>query len=214
MASVWMKISAPPALKTLKLVFPITGHSYIPPGRVFANIEKEIRKKDTIICPEEYFQIFEEFGNVLQLGVDWYAFDWKSACSEIIRSTSSLHFKINSCKRIIISRTSRNEILVQGEPNYKHSIGVSKGICKKGKSLVNINPDELDLYVNGIKPEKLINVKELLLGHFGHDWESNSSEFGLDFYKAVLNRAQIIDPAQPQFEEPLCEELEDDNRFI
>lgn len=45
MASIWMKRTAPMTLKTLELVFPVTGHSYIPPDRVFANIEKKIRKK-------------------------------------------------------------------------------------------------------------------------------------------------------------------------
>lgn len=35
-------------------------------------------------------------------------------------------------------------------------IGVSKGICRKDKTLLNINPDELDLHVKIIKLEKLI----------------------------------------------------------
>lgn len=213
MASSWMKRTAPNTLKTLELLFPVTGHSYIPPDRVFANIEKKIRRKDTIIRPEEYFQIFEESGNVLQLGVDWFAFDWKSACAENIKTTSYLHFKINSCKRIIITRTPSNDILVQGEPNYKHLIGVPKGICKKGKTLLNLNPDELDLYINSIKPEKLKNVNELLTGHFGLDWKDNSSELGLDYYKAVVDRPQM-DPRLPQSENSICEEPEDDNRFI
>lgn len=52
-----------------------------------------LRRKDTIISLEEYIKIFQESGSVLELGVDWCAFNWKAACSQNIKS---MHFKIDS----------------------------------------------------------------------------------------------------------------------
>lgn len=148
---------------------------------MFANIEKQIRKRDIIIQPEQFIDIFQESARVLQLGTDWYIFYWKTMCSENIKSTSSLHFKINSYKRIVISRTASDDIVVQGEPYYKHSVNVSNRILKKGKSSININPEEVDLQTIPIKPEKLSNIDDLL--HFGLEW--------IRFWTGVLQKKSL-----------------------
>lgn len=44
MVSAWLQ-RAPAHIKAIELVFPVTGHSYIPPDRVFANIEKKYGKR-------------------------------------------------------------------------------------------------------------------------------------------------------------------------
>ncbi len=41
-------------------VFPIRGHSFLPVDRVFGRIEQQVRKKDTILMPEEYYWNFAQ----------------------------------------------------------------------------------------------------------------------------------------------------------
>src|SRR5690606_28467453 len=60
MLSTWFSQKAPSSIKTIEVVFPIVGHSYMPPDRLFGRIEKRIRKETQIIKPNEYFEIFKE----------------------------------------------------------------------------------------------------------------------------------------------------------
>ncbi|KAJ8888013.1 hypothetical protein PR048_007498, partial [Dryococelus australis] len=44
--------------KHVEHYFPIRGHSYMPPDRIFGQFEQELRKKDTIIEPNDYHNVF------------------------------------------------------------------------------------------------------------------------------------------------------------
>lgn len=214
MASAWLQ-RAPQHVKTVELIFPIRGHSFIPPDRVFGNIEKKIRKMSVIVRPEEYYEIFAQHATVLKCGKDWNSFDWKQECSKHIRPTGSLHFKITATKRIIITRNQNNNVIVKGEPYYRNSIGTANGICKKGKSLLNLNPERLGIGNRCVKPEKLRNVEELLTGHFGADWIPNSGALGLQYYREVLERQlECTNQDDKDNNEALCEETDDDNSII
>lgn len=46
MLSKWLLHRAPAHAKKVEYIFPVAGHSFIPPDRVFAKIEKVIRKKE------------------------------------------------------------------------------------------------------------------------------------------------------------------------
>lgn len=48
----------PQHIKKLEVIFPVVGHSYLPPDRVFGNIEKVVRKRNTLVTPDEYYEIF------------------------------------------------------------------------------------------------------------------------------------------------------------
>lgn len=45
---------APRSIKKIMLVYPIVGHSFIPPDRVIGKIERDLKKKSTITEPNEY----------------------------------------------------------------------------------------------------------------------------------------------------------------
>nr|CAI5836051.1 unnamed protein product [Callosobruchus analis] len=100
-----------------------------------ALIEKEVKKLDTIIVPEEYYSIFRKYGTLKKLGVERHVHNWKKEAGDVLKPTSSLQFKIKSCKRIILTRpkTGGNQIFVRGEPNHKVDVNNAKGICKTGK---------------------------------------------------------------------------------
>lgn len=65
MLSTWFLTLAPVHLDTLEMIFPIVGHSFLPADRVFANIEKKIKKKDVITSPDEYTNLFSDFGTTI-----------------------------------------------------------------------------------------------------------------------------------------------------
>lgn len=45
MLAFWLGYKAPKSITTLEIVFPVVGHSFIPPDRVFGLIERDIKKK-------------------------------------------------------------------------------------------------------------------------------------------------------------------------
>lgn len=49
MVAYWVSVKAPTHIKCVELIFPVAGHSYIPPDRVFVQIEKKVKANDTII---------------------------------------------------------------------------------------------------------------------------------------------------------------------
>ena len=51
--------------------FPIRGHNYMPADRAFGRVEEILRKKETILLPEEYYAAFRKVGNVKVYGDDW-----------------------------------------------------------------------------------------------------------------------------------------------
>lgn len=42
------------SVKHIHVIYPIVGHSFLPPDRVFGRIKKDVKKKNTIILPSEY----------------------------------------------------------------------------------------------------------------------------------------------------------------
>ncbi|XP_057671231.1 uncharacterized protein LOC130902959 [Diorhabda carinulata] len=98
----WLQMKAPKHVKIIEVVFPVVGHSFLPPDRVFGRIERSIKKRESIVNPNEYIEIFEESGTVRQFGNNnLLVYNWKSALGKILKPTAQWHFKISLCKRII-----------------------------------------------------------------------------------------------------------------
>lgn len=49
-------------LNKLSHIFPIRGHSFMPPDRVFRRVEKDYRRREVIVSPKEYYSILEKHG--------------------------------------------------------------------------------------------------------------------------------------------------------
>ena len=144
MLSKWMT-EAPQNVKQIELVFPVVGHSYIPPDRVFAKIEKEVRLHEEINSPQKYLDIISNFSTVTTLGAtDCEVHDWKTASQEVFKPVSNWHFKFKQCKRFILKRSKTpGNILIQGHLHYKSDDGVSKNVCKPGEKSAMINPEKI-----------------------------------------------------------------------
>lgn len=187
--SFWFLQKAPNNIETIELVFPVTGHSFIPPDRVFGNIEKKIRAFENIINPNQYKEILSEHGTIIELGSDCVVADFKQAAEAVLKSTSSLHFKITECKRFYLQKSPRtNNILVKGEPVYRHNMNLFKPITKKNRNLENFQPSVIPKYGVKVKEEKAKDVKNLLLKHFGEQWELNED---LLYFKQFFERGNV-----------------------
>lgn len=63
--------NSPANLKEITVTYPVVGHSFLPPDRVFGSVEKEIRRKDTVIDPKEYRSMMEPYATVKILEKDF-----------------------------------------------------------------------------------------------------------------------------------------------
>lgn len=53
----------PPNIENIELIFPVPGHSFLPPPvRVFGRTEKVLRKEPTITDPRIYLKMFHKHG--------------------------------------------------------------------------------------------------------------------------------------------------------
>lgn len=207
MVSKWL-LHAPANVKSVQIVFPVVGHSFLPSDRVFGRIEKEVKRKETIIEPKEYHNIFEHHGSLKPLGTNWDAYDWKKEASDIVKATSSLHFKISQCKRFHLRRSVKtNNILVRGEPHYRTDIGIERSITKKNKTFAVANPQKLPIGIP-VKKEKVNDVSNLLLKHFGCEWKSLDT---LLWYKRIVESSGDNDEL---VEELPCECIQEDVSFL
>ena len=82
--------------------------------------------------------IIEKHSAVFHLREGYEIFDWKSYLKTILRNNVSWHFKIASCKRIVVLKRPRI-IEVRGEPFYTVEVNAFKSLTKKGKNFNSIN---------------------------------------------------------------------------
>lgn len=194
---------APDNIQRIELIFPIVGHSFMPPDRVFGISERKIKKTEIITNPEQYVRMIEQNATVFKLTKDWDAFDWKTAVSHVFKPPGACHFQFQQCKRFMILKRN-GTIEIQGEVNYNNEIGVSRGICKKGKKIHMINPDEIESGRISDK-KKAHSVSKLLETHYGIDWQENAD---LKFYKDAINFSLNTDDSDPQLlTNELCAEF-------
>lgn len=158
----WFHKSAPDHILDIELVFPITGHSFIPPDRVFAQIELKTKKLDTIIDPSEYLKIIEQHSTVKRVGVDVKVWDYKRCMTDVMKPVAAWNFSISKIKRLLIEKTNSKKITLKGELFYEHDIGVPFSLyCKKGRSLNDLIFTEITK-TNLISKEKKADLTNLI----------------------------------------------------
>ncbi|XP_050063915.1 uncharacterized protein LOC126552866 [Aphis gossypii] len=182
MVSTWFLNLAPIHVQNVEFVFPIVGHSFLPADRVFANIEKKIKRKDVITSPDEYTNLFSDFGTTVPLA--GIVHDWKTSVQSVFKPPGGWHFSFNSTKRFLFKKNvQKTNVLIKGEVSYQVETGAYKNVCKKGKTVHNINNlhlSEISTRNMKINPLKLRDVDNLLKKHYGDQWQT--LDF-LRFYK-------------------------------
>ncbi|CAH2089032.1 unnamed protein product [Euphydryas editha] len=171
MCTKWLA-EAPRHVKTLEIIFPIVGHSFIPPDRVFAQLEKEIRKREIIANPDEYYNIIKDFGQVITLGESCKVFNWKDEAARVMKPVGRWHFQFKNAKRYILKRSKKEgNVLIKGNIHYKHDDGVFKNVNLPGRLSINLQPAEISP-TNKISESKASDVRKLLINHYGDNWHT------------------------------------------
>lgn len=171
MCAYWLQMKSPKEIREMELIFPVVGHSYMPPDRVFALIEKKINKKQAIVDPRDYVKIFSQFGTVIKLGGnDCPVYDWKSMASTYLKPPGQLHFKFNPCKRFILKKSDNNNVVMKGENFYRRDLGNFQEFCKRRASISDMDPQILEIGVP-VTTAKLQDINNLLEKHFGKNWK-------------------------------------------
>lgn len=212
MCSKWLVEKAPATVKDIELIFPVRGHSFIPPDRVFGLIENDIKRRQEIVSPETYVDLVESHASVIRLGQDCPVYDWKQSTDDQIKKTTAWHFKFSAAKRISLSRSIRHpgEVSVRGEVSYRSNVNKARLITKKEGSFQLLNPEVIPSNnIKSISKAKLTDVDKLLKVHFGNDWKGVPE---LGYYKEVFQRAENVE--LPDVEccntDLICEQFDDD----
>lgn len=138
---------------TADYYFPIRGHSFLPADRAFGRIEQDIRKKDTILMPEEYSEILRKHGTVYEYGKDWQCYDYKGESARFTKSQRS--FKISEARVLQISGDKLGFKSTFAGEFCKHTV------LKRGKRWSQFNPPLLP-DSNCVKEAKKQDVIKLL----------------------------------------------------
>lgn len=122
-------------VKKVELIFPVIGHSFMPPDRVFAVIEKQIRKKDTIVQPNKYLDIFSNHATIIKLGSEHCpVYDWKLGVVGNQAKPEKWYFRLNACKRLILSQNAqKTTVLARGECFYRSDSCKPRSLMMCGK---------------------------------------------------------------------------------
>lgn len=90
----WLFTHAPQHVKNVEIIFPVVGHSFLPPDRVFAKIEKELRKIEVVTDPQKYVKILKSHGTPFNLSQQVTVYYFKNEASKILKPPGSWHFLI------------------------------------------------------------------------------------------------------------------------
>ena len=170
---------------TIEYTFPIRGHSFLPADRVFGRIEQEIRRRDTILLPQEYINILRNHGNVHVYGTNWQCRDYKAA--------ARLHCKFTRSFKISDGRVLKIDGKTLGHKRFFSQEFTHHNILKRGKSWDTFDPHLMPM-INCVNDAKRSDVLKLL------------SEIGADmtvtqFYQDALAIEQSAEIGAQDLEE-------------
>lgn len=155
--------------------------------------------------------IFSNHGTVFELGKHWDVYDWKAYCTAVMKSTSSLPFKITETKVFYIQRKAAGRIpKISAEPHYKVSVSNFESVLKRERSLAQALM-QCALYTHHVNEMKQRDETSLLVKHFGNSRQDNEE---LAYFASVFRRAQekFYDTAE-EFEES-CSCCQEDSPAI
>ncbi|KAJ8880733.1 hypothetical protein PR048_017203 [Dryococelus australis] len=66
----WFLLETPLHIEEIDIWFPIVGHSFKPPDRIFGHLEREFHSRSVIETPDEYVEVIKKCGTVTHLGED------------------------------------------------------------------------------------------------------------------------------------------------
>lgn len=205
MVMYWLANFAPKNIQDVAVIFPVTGHSFIPSDRVFGKIETEIKKHEMILNPADLLSIIGQFGEVINVSESVTVYNFKDSMTGVVRQTQSWPFQISKIKRILFRKHGKScNIEIKGEQHYYYDVANFSSVFVRKKSVADILPTQV-METNCVKREKKNDVLSLLKKHFGDEW---SNDERLRFFKYVIDGEAVAgeneedDPDAPDCDPP------------
>ncbi|XP_061746904.1 uncharacterized protein LOC133545391 isoform X2 [Nerophis ophidion] len=158
---------------TIEYTFPVRGHSFLPADRAFGRIELDIRKKESVLLPEDYIDILQRHGRVHRYTQDWHCFDFKAAAGKHCQYKRS--FKLSEAKSLLLGNDHPDQVGIKQTYNGEYCF---HSLLKRGKKWEQFTPAEASP-VNTVKPAKKTDVLKLL-------FDVGASTRVREFYTAAL----------------------------
>lgn len=137
-------------------IFPVRGHSYMPPDRVFGRIEQVLRKKENIVSPKQYIDIFKKICTVKEYNKDFFIYDYKSAVKKVVKTKSE--FKSTEQKIYTYVKGQQTVGISKTYSGIPEKVDVLKRKCNIGSMFdLTLLPQ-----TNHVKLPKQTDVKKLL----------------------------------------------------
>lgn len=214
MCSKWL-LDAPSTLQHIEIIFPIRGHSFMPPDRVFGHCEKKFKSLQQIENPEQYVEIISSFSTVVNVGTDCEVKDWRKEAYKVFKPINKWHFKFAPTKKFFLKRSqkNKNQVVLKGEHFYYHEVCTYRFLTKSNATIADMTPQLIIPGLPGlVKRVKILDVKRLLEIHYGPNWVENTS---LGYYKILFEKCDHLENNEPQDDnEPECEATEESPETI
>lgn len=183
--ALWLFKESPVHVTDVLLCFPVRGHSFLPPDRVFGRVEKKLRKISEILNPNTFQEVYAEVGETRILGKDWEIFDFKEL-SKILRPVDGISDlkRIHLKKYIVGERVT--DVKIKTHITY-YSDDPSKRFLplgKRGYSLNKVSNISKVSSLMRLKQEKKDDVEKLLSLRFGNNWRENEI---LEFFTQTIS---------------------------
>lgn len=212
MCSKWL-LETPSTIQRVEIIFPIRGHSFMPPDRVFGHCESKFKSLQQVENPEKYVEIISNFSTVVHVGIDCDVQDWREEAYKVFKPVNTWHFKFAPTKKFFLKRSVKNkkQVVVKGEHFYYHETCKYRFLTKSKFTIDDINPKLISTgRVGLVKKVKLTDVKRLLEIHYGPNWIEHPS---LNYYKNLFEKYGDQEDIQYE-EEPECEGTEESPETI
>lgn len=95
----------------MEVIFPIRGHSRLPPDKIFGRVEQDLRKTADINLPEDYNKIYSKDGCVRKLNQNWPVRDFKQYAAYMRDFPGIQHIKqvqLTRCKDKVVFKLEMN----------------------------------------------------------------------------------------------------------
>ena len=164
----------------------------MPPDQVFGRIEKCLRKKEILLSPQQYYDIFKKFATLHVFNKDFFIYDIKKAVKKFIKPNV---IKTTEQKIFIYYKGKKT---VDVSPNYNENSTYTVSVLKRGSSLNTLDTIDMLPKINHVKLPKQKDVKNLMRFFV-------IPEDAKDFYTDIFRSNELL-PEEEENDVPIYNE--------
>ena len=193
-------------LESITIQFMVAGHSYMPCDRTFGSIEKKIRNRPSIHCPDEYVTLISSFNFIDVFKMTTLDFFDFKALKTMVRERKPQGFNFTDGRTFKLTREDDwcYDISCHlGEDNVSlraiRPPPKSRGKATQKSSCPLLSTHSLELaYPHGLKldPSKLLHMRSLhgFLNNAGRNWLESLTTSQDSAQEFTQDEAELPDP--------------------